>query len=161
MKRLCIDPGTTTSGVVVYHPDTKTLGAIHAEMENERIPGYIGAVRPDEVAIELFQPGGMFGHSCLQTVLWTGRILQVIDDLGIPCHTVKRNDVKRAMHGKCKGNDASIHRRLLELFGACHGLDATDKALKGSKASPGPLYGMKSHAWAALAVGVTVDGGKV
>ena len=60
-----------------------------------------------------------------------------------------RREVLRGLDVTGKGNrDSLVRQRLIEMFGG-------DRASAvGTKAKPGPLYGVASHAWAALAVAV-------
>jgi hypothetical protein len=55
-----------------------------------------------------------------------------------------RKDVKMHLCGTPRAKDGNIRQRLLDLLGP-----------QGTKKQPGPTYGVKSHAWAALAVAVT------
>jgi len=48
-----------------------------------------------------------------------------------------------------RAKDANIRQALIDRYGP-----GKDKAI-GQKKTPGPLYGFKSHEWAALAVAVT------
>ena len=62
---------------------------------------------------------------------------------------VYRKEVKLALCNSLRARDSNIRRALLDRFGP------TRKQAVGTKARPGPLYGVKSHIWAALAVAVT------
>jgi hypothetical protein len=59
---------------------------------------------------------------------------------------VYRKDVKLLLCGSPRAKDANIRQALLDLLGP-----------QGTKAKPGPTYGVKSHAWAALGVAVTAQ----
>jgi len=48
-----------------------------------------------------------------------------------------------------QAKDMHIRQALIDMYGG------KDAAI-GKKATPGPLYAVKSHAWAALALGITV-----
>jgi hypothetical protein len=57
---------------------------------------------------------------------------------------VYRQQVKLHLCGSPRAKDANIRQALLDKLGP-----------QGTKKAPGPTYGVKSHAWAALAVAVT------
>jgi len=61
---------------------------------------------------------------------------------------VFRRDVKMHLCGSARAKDANIRQALLDRLGPV-----------GTKKAPGPLYGVKSHIWAALAVAVTYEAG--
>ncbi len=60
-----------------------------------------------------------------------------------------RREVLRGLDVTGKGNrDSLVRQRLIEI----HGGDRASAV--GTKKQPGPLYGVSSHAWQALAVAV-------
>ena len=66
---------------------------------------------------------------------------------------IYRKDVKLHLCGSPRAKDSNIRQALIDRFGP-----GKEKAI-GLKKTPGPLYGVKSHVWAALAVAVThLDG---
>src|SRR5690606_4735562 len=75
----------------------------------------------------------------------TGRFIQACQ---APSTKVYRKDVKLHLCGSPRAKDANIRQSLLDRFGP-----GKEKAV-GTKQNPGPLYGVKSHMWAALAVAV-------
>jgi len=104
------------------------------------------------LAIEMIASYGMaVGREVFETCVWIGRFQQA-------WHTpdgvklVYRRDVKMQLCGSPKAKDANIRQALLDMFPATGG-GKTPQI--GTKAQPGPLYGITSHAWAALAVAVT------
>ncbi len=64
---------------------------------------------------------------------------------------VFRREVKLALCNSMQAKDANVRRALLDMYPATGG-GKTPQV--GTKGKPGPLYGVKSHAWAALGVGV-------
>jgi hypothetical protein len=56
---------------------------------------------------------------------------------------VYRRDVKLHLCHSPRAKDANVRQALIDRLGP-----------QGTKKNPGPTYGMKSHLWAALAVGV-------
>lgn len=109
------------------------------------------------LAIEMIASYGMpVGAETFETCLWIGRFQQRWLDTATapalsPVRLVYRRDVR--MHlcddGR-KAKDAHVRQALIDRYGP-----GKAKAI-GLKATPGPLYGMKSHLWSALAVAVTV-----
>ena len=57
-------------------------------------------------------------------------------------------EVKMNLCHSAKANDADIRQALIDRFGP-----GKQKAI-GLKGSPGPLYGVSKHCWAALALAV-------
>jgi hypothetical protein len=86
------------------------------------------------------------GAEVFDTCLWIGRFMQKWSQHArctLPS-LVFRKDVKMHLCGVTKAKDANIRQALIDKFGA-----------PGTKKAPGRLYGIKSHAWPALAVAVT------
>jgi hypothetical protein len=77
---------------------------------------------------------------CFETCVWIGRFTEVARVEPTLCY---RKDIKLFLCGTMRAKDANIRQALLDLIGP-----------QGTKAQPGPTYGIKSHSWAALAVAV-------
>jgi hypothetical protein len=65
---------------------------------------------------------------------------------------IYRRDVKLRLCGTVKAKDANVRQALIDMFPKTGGGKIPQI---GTKAQPGPLYGVASHAWAAVAVAVT------
>lgn len=142
MKLLCLDPGTTQTGLVVLEvPDFRIVTS--KIIENDEFRDYIPHV--DDIAIEMIASYGRpVGKEVFETILWIGRMCEYWKiHHGTEAKLIFRRDVKLWLCGTHMVGDASVRQALLDKFGP-----------QGTKASPGPLYGVKSHAWSALAVGV-------
>lgn len=149
---VAIDPGTTQSGWVIYGG-----GRVHDSgvMPNGDMVTWLAA-RADNgarLAIEMIASYGMaVGREVFETCVWIGRFKQA-------WHTpdavqlVYRKDVKLHLCGTTKAKDPNIRQALIDLFPATGG-GKTPQI--GTKGQPGPLYGVSSHAWPALAVAITV-----
>lgn len=146
---LAIDPGTTHSGWVTYAAKP-LLTSVRASGTHENhdildlIREHVGPI-----AIERFEARGMpVGDESVETVLWTGRFIQAagMDRVRL----VKRSAVKSHICGTMRATDANIRAALIDKWGG------KAEAI-GNIKRPGPLYGVKSHAWAALAVAVTAS----
>lgn len=101
------------------------------------------------VVFEQIDSYGMaVGREVFETVFWTGRCYEAAVAGGALVDRITRRAVKLHLCESAKANDANIRIALIDRFGG------TEKAI-GNKKAPGPLYGVTSHLWAALAVAVT------
>lgn len=143
---LAIDPGTTESGWVVFEGGAVIAAGVSP---NPDILDRIAAHPYDQLAVEMIASYGMaVGREVFRTVWWTGRIAQAwMQRTGRLPIEVYRQDVKLHLCGTSRAKDGNIRQALIDLLGP-----------RGTKRNPGPTYGVKSHAWAALAVAVTAAG---
>jgi hypothetical protein len=151
---LAIDPGTTQSGYCVYE-DGRVLdcGVVDNDDMLEIIEdGGTVAGTLSELAIEMIASYGMaVGREVFETCVWIGRFKQAFRDPEL-VRLIYRRDVKLHLCGSPQAKDPNIRQALLDLFPRTGG-GKTPQI--GTKSQPGPLYGVSSHAWAALAVAVT------
>lgn len=144
---LAIDPGTLKSGYCTYEDGRVVETGV---LENNEILDLFPffSSRATVLAVEMVASYGMtVGRETFETVLWTGRFVQRwLDSRSGRCIKVYRQDAKRCVCKTHKASDADIRAALISRFGDV-----------GTKKQPGPLYGVKSHAWAALAVAVTAE----
>lgn len=143
---LAIDPGTTESGWVTFCDGVIADSGVMPNHDLLRRIPLLGNWS-DTLAIEMVASYGMaVGREVFETCVWIGRFQQAWH---IPdgAKLVYRRDVKLHLCGNAKAKDPNIRQALLDLIGPA-----------GTKKQPGPTYGVKSHAWAALAVAVTVAG---
>lgn len=155
MRLICIDPGTIESGVVVLDASSWPPAVRLAEVANHERTMMILAqeetrsaccVRP-RLLIEKIESYGMaVGAEVFETVFWSGAFAQQWGMLYT--RRIPRRDVKLGLCGSPRAKDANIRQAILDIYGG-------KVAAVGTKKAPGPLYGVKSHAWAALAVGLT------
>jgi hypothetical protein len=135
---LAIDPGTHQSGYCLYDAGRVITSGV---MDNHDLLKIVADDRSDVLAIEkVVSYGRAVGQEVFDTCEWAGRFRQV---WGCPDETlsVTRLQVKQALGLKGADDDAKVNRRLREVVGD-----------KGTKANPGPTFGVTSHAWAALGV---------
>ena len=98
------------------------------------------------LAIEMIASYGMaVGREVFETCVWIGRFKQAYPDPDA-VKLVYRKDVKLHLCGSARAKDANIRQALIDKLGPV-----------GTKKAPGPLYGVTSHAWAAVAVAVTAS----
>lgn len=150
---LAIDPGTTESGWCIYDGNHVADSGV---MPNDEMLAYVERpyfrVSGYRLAIEMIASYGMaVGREVFETCVWIGRFQQAWHKPEA-VELVYRRDVKLHLCGTSKAKDSNIRQALLDLFPRTGG-GATPQI--GTKANPGPLYGVSSHAWAALAVAVT------
>ncbi len=166
MRILAIDPGLRISGYVLLAGDRVEASGVlpNEEILDEVIPDLCapGTVLAVE---EVGGQGRFVGLDELRTARWSGRFEERWNarakhylDADPVARFVLRCDVKLALLGLARGNDAQVRRALIDLWG---GEEAAlgpkgQKVKKGEAKIRGPLYGISSHAWSALAVAVTV-----
>lgn len=148
---LAIDPGNQKSGWCLF--DTGVLDS--GVLDNHAMLELIYQHRSDELAIEMIASYGMaVGREVFETCVWIGRFMQwhnQPDNVKL----VYRKDVKLHLCGNSRAKDANIRQAIIDLFPAT---GAGNTPQIGTKKQPGPLYGISSHAWAALAVALTAKG---
>jgi hypothetical protein len=150
---LGLDPGPTNSGAVIYDTETREVMESHKSITTSAALALIYEVPSqfalDLVAIERVQSYGIAGASLLRTAEVGGMLHHCASNLGLDVVWLYRREVLRGLDVTGKGNrDSLVRQRLIEI----HGGDRASAV--GTKAKPGPLYGVASHAWAALAVAV-------
>jgi hypothetical protein len=146
-----IDPGPERSALVVFDG---TRVVEHWTYENQALLDRISDRTrrlADVLVIEQVASMGMaVGAEVFETVFWSGRFVQAWAGYHatMPWDRVKRHEVKLHLCNSMRAKDPNIRQALLDRFGGKAGAI-------GSKASPGPLYGVKGDEWAALAVAIT------
>jgi hypothetical protein len=146
---LAIDPGTYQSAIVQYENGTIHTKAIE---DNHDLADYLhelrrfGATTP--LAVEMVASYGMpVGREVFETCVWIGRFIEAYG----AGRYVYRRDVKLHLCNSARAKDANIRQALLDKFPRSGG-GKTPQI--GVQSQPGPLYGVKSHLWSALAVAV-------
>lgn len=135
-----IDPGPRESAVVAWDGEI-VLSA--RDVPNELVSGAMAGAWPGDavtVACEWIECFGMaVGREVFETVFAVGTFSAALDLRLIP-----RRDVKLHVCASPRAKDANIRQALIDRFGVV-----------GTKRTPGPLFGIAGHRWAALAVAVT------
>jgi hypothetical protein len=148
MRLLAIDPGPEKSGYVVWESKVPIgLGRVLmcGHEDNSIVRGFINDQQWSSVAIEMIASYGMaVGAAVFNTCVEVGRFLERAKANKIDCRLVFRKDVKMFVCRSMKAKDGNIRQSLIDHIGPV-----------GTKGNQGPLYGVKSHAWAALAIAVT------
>lgn len=95
----------------------------------------------DLVSIEMIACYGMpVGRETFETCVWIGRFIERAKQ---PHRLVYRKDVKLHLCNSPRAKDGNVRQAIIDRFGK-----------PGMKKSPGVLYGVSSHVWAALAVAI-------
>jgi hypothetical protein len=151
-----IDPGTTHSGVVVLSDAGHVLQA--GVLPNEQVLQWLGEAAPDmdmQLAIEWISSYGMaVGREVFETCRWVGRFQQVWH-APEAVTLITRGEVKLQLCHSSRAKDPNVRQALIDLYqptggGSCPQIGTTKQR--------GPLYGVSSHAWSALAVAVVASG---
>lgn len=141
-----LDPGTNESTMVRF--DGIQVAGVHSATNADVFAEFQATTKRDAVlVIEEFESYGMaVGREVFRTIRWAGNF----EALWYPGRVefLPRRIVKQHICHTTRATDANIRTELIDRFGG------PQKAI-GRKKEPGPLYGVKSHAWAALAVAVT------
>lgn len=146
MRLAAMDPGTRESALVVWDGVRVEYAVV---WPNEKLLAWLRAERacPSLLCIEQVESYGMaVGREVFETVYWSGRFREAHEARGGEVRMVPRREAKMHLCNDSRAKDANIRQALLDKFG---GKEATRKG--------GPLHGITSHKWAALAVAVTVS----
>ena len=152
MRLLSIDPGPEDSEFLIYDTDLGT--PVHwSHPTNKEVLVAIDGCGCEAAAIEMIASYGMpVGAETFMTCVWIGRFLERWNLLGpIDAEPVLIPRVKVRSHlcHSAKAGDSNVRQALIDRFGP-----GKEKAI-GRKATPGPLYGVTGHAWAALGLAIT------
>lgn len=148
-----IDPGNTESAWVNYRAGRVERAA---KTKNEDLIEWMrNTMMLDgvECPIEMIASYGMaVGRDVFETCLWIGRFMEAIKQRGGRTSLVYRKDVKLYLCGSPRAKDSNIRQALIDRYGPGREIAV------GTKANPGPLYGVSADMWAALGVAVTHEG---
>lgn len=157
MRILAIDPGPTEHGWVLLDTVTWRLLGVGSVRHEECDLAWARSLVADDpdvegrCAMESPEPLGMpLSHDLLATI----RKEQQLADRFPGALRITRKEVKREVCGKTNVNATTCDMALRARYCERHACE--EKLLKGTKNAPGPLYGISSHAWAALGVAEVV-----
>lgn len=154
MKRILgIDPGTYKSAYVILRGRViEGRGTIRNDLLLDRL----SIIEADVMAIEMFTSYGQkVGMSSFETCVWIGRFIERWPGPWLYVYRKKRGVIESVtiqMCGTTKVKDADVKQAVLDHFPATGG-GKTPQV--GTKAKPGPLFGMVGHEFQALAVALT------
>jgi hypothetical protein len=147
---VAVDPGTEQSALVIYNPVEKEV-TDHCIGPNDTILaellGLQASGAKSVLVVEQIESFGMaVGAETFRTVWWAGRFHQAWKGAA---YQLPRRAVKLHLCYSARATDANIRTAILDRFGP-----GKEKAI-GKKSAPGPLFGLKGHEYAALAVALT------
>jgi hypothetical protein len=133
-----IDPGPRESAFVVWDGERVVEAG---DRPNGELAWYLDSASDGTtIACEWIESFGMaVGREVFETVFAIGTFSQ-----HAVLRLVPRRDVKMHICASPRAKDANIRQALIDRFGPA-----------GTKKSPGVLFGIAGHRWAALAVAVT------
>lgn len=148
---LAIDPGPRESAWVWYDDEGVVSSCLVANDECRDFIREDERVGLDDLVIEDVTAYGMpVGRDVFETCVWIGRFIEAWGDDDTVTR-ITRPTIKTHLCGTPTAKDANVRQALIDRFPATGG--GKTPAI-GTKSQPGPLHGMKSHLWSALAVAV-------
>lgn len=154
---LCIDPGQAQSALLGY--DTEKREILYVEISsNATVQEFLSEAG---VALNHFTGNRLWNHLIIESIACYGMPVgeevfataMAIGDFrtiwGGDYTLMPRTTVKAYLCNSSRAKDSNVRQVLIDKFGP-----GKQKAI-GLKASPGPLFGLKSHLWSALALAVT------
>jgi hypothetical protein len=139
-----IDPGPVQSGWCIFDGERVRDSGVLPNAELLATVWSGGPAPGAVLAIEMIASYGMpVGKEVFETCVWIGRFRQAWHKPE-EVRLIYRRDVKLHLCGSMKAKDPHVWQALIDKLGPV-----------GTKSSPGPLYGVKSHARSAVAVAVT------
>ena len=152
MILLAIDPGPTGRLACGWvKTDTHDMRVLSCGQSDEK--ALVAMIRDggqDGVALETVESYGQaVSASVFSTCETIGRLMQAAEDAGLPVIRVSRRSVKKALRLPMQAGDTQVRAKLLMMYPKAGG-GATPQI--GTKAAPGPLYGVTGHSMAALGV---------
>jgi len=140
-----IDPGPENSDAVILDEEGLIVGKLSCPNGGMYTAVNTWVMQGERVVVEDFVPyGNRLNHESMDTIKFIGALywthgVEVLD----------RPTIKLHLCGVRTANDANVRDALIHEYGP-----GKEKAV-GKKKTPGPLYGITGHLWAALAVAVT------
>ena len=137
-----IDPGPHISGYVEYDcVEQKPIAS--GLMPNPKLRKLLKKNKCPAMVYEKLQGMGMMpSKETFTTCEEVGRMIECFKGEVIP---LTRHEVKLLICGTMRAKDANIRAAIIDMYGG-------KEVGIGNKKSQGPLYGVKSHAWQALAL---------
>jgi hypothetical protein len=173
---LAIDPGPVHSGwMLLQSTEPREWGYLSNDMLIQKVRGNHNLVIED---MSHFGPNIRVGRDVFETCKWMGRFEQ---QSGHKAIYILRQTIKTHITGMATATDANVRLALIDKYGGereavggskckscggkgwngrgrpacedCH--HWSDDEGCGYEVHPGPLFGIKSHEWSALALGLT------
>jgi hypothetical protein len=143
---IAIDPGTEEGAYVVWDLEKKCIVDKNV-LPNDKLLNFVATQTVSgDIFCEMIACYGMpVGKETFDTCVWIGRAMQITLDRGGSFTPIFRQKVKLHHCMDNRAKDANIRQAVLNKYGPV-----------GTKKSPGPLYGVASHVWSALAIATYV-----
>lgn len=144
MRIFAIDAGNVVSGYALLDDNRVVESGV---LDNDLLLEKLDTLQDvDRLALEMIASYGMaVGATTFETCVAIGRFIERWRmSKGLPYTLIYRSDVKLNLCGTKRAKDANIRQALIDRLGG-----------QGTKKNQGATYGVKSHAWSALAVAVT------
>lgn len=150
MRILAVDPGNEQSAWLIYEQRKIIMFAKEPNAELLRRLRAREFFHCDRFVVEMVASYGMaVGKEVFETCVLIGRLLELWKAHGKDeGEYMYRRNVKLALCGTARANDANIRTDLVDRWGG------KDAAI-GTKKAPGPLYGITKDVWSALAIAKT------
>lgn len=145
---LAIDPGPVESAWLVYNGETGRIRSFAKSPNDKLLASFRAGISADVDAVvieEIASYGMAVGREVFETVFVSGQLAEAARPT--PVARLPRIVVKQTICHDSRAKDANIRAALLDRFGGA--------GAKGTKAHPGPLYGVSADVWSALAIAVT------
>lgn len=152
MRVLAIDPGTEQSGWCVYDGENVLQFGVdlNEDLEHKMRSLHISATHATIERVRSY--GKAVGMDVFETVYWTGRFAALWDRQSETVMSrVFRADIKKHICMSAASKDPEVRQAVIDLFPRTGGGVVPQI---GIKKQPGPLYGITSHVWAALALAI-------
>jgi len=147
---IAIDPGTTASAWALM--DGPKVFCHNLE-DNTDVLLWLRETPPamaTHLAIEMVASYGMpVGREVFETCVWIGRFIEAWRGAW---SFVYRREVKSWLCQDSRAKDSNVRRAILDMYPPAGG-GKTPQV--GTKAHPGPLYGVSKDVWSAIGVGLT------
>jgi hypothetical protein len=149
---LALDPGTTQTGWAIVADDMRVIQhGIEKNSEILEIIRNFETYADGKIATEMIASYGMpVGREVFETCIWIGRFIQAWrapEEVII----IYRREVKMHLCGTTRAKDTNVRQAIIDLYEPTGG-GATPQI--GTSKQPGPLYGVSSHVWPAIGVGI-------
>jgi|TARA_R110000851_G_scaffold86724_1_gene188849 hypothetical protein len=157
---LALDTGTTNTGFVYVEfiigelPRLLNFGII----KNQDMLKEIGESKHDAIVMENFQCMGMaVGISTFNAAIWLGRFIEASrrSHPHQTVHLMHRSAIKMEICGSPRAKDPNIRQAIIDMYPVGQGGGKVPQI--GINKQRGPLYGVSSHVWSALAVAISFD----
>ena len=157
MRVVGIDPGPETSGFVLLEEKGDWLKVLSSNcaVSTDDIVLYLAGCGAKVACVEWVTfYGRMVGASVFDTARVAGYWQAIAERKGMDVEFITRPDVALELCGTKRAKDGQVHAELSRLFETKAWKGGGKIPARGTKKQPGPLYGIRSHAWDALAVAV-------